>query len=212
MALSDTLVKSLEVKEVQAGSTAVLNCNSNDYDHNFMFWLLDLNKVIGPGNAHDDKKYKYEVLSGKLFINSVSPSEQGFYTCVSKKINGSGFTIGNVEMIVKNAFSAVDVVKLVAIVASIIVLITCAIIYFRLKKEWAKYEKRTVVPVDDPEDEDAEEVYNPTTTVNQAVAGPSRNHSSDQLLYGIDNQGLDTDFNSVFENIQIKYPPQSSLI
>lgn len=67
--------------------------------------------------------------------------------------------------------------------------------------------------VDEGEEDDGDEVYNRTTTViNQAVAGPSRNQSSEQLLYGIDNQGLDTDFNSVFENIQIKQPPQASLI
>lgn len=76
--------------------------------------------------------------------------------------------------------------------------------------------------MDDTEDDDAEadEIYNPTTTTisqqqtsqqqaSQPVAGPSRNLSSEHLLYGIDNQGLDTDFNSVFENIQIKSPNRS---
>lgn len=70
------------------------------------------------------------------------------------------------------------------------------------------------ITVDEPEEEegDGEEVYNRTTTpaqspYSQPVAGPSRNQSSEHLLYGIDNQGLDTDFNSVFENIQIKTPP-----
>lgn len=63
--------------------------------------------------------------------------------------------------------------------------------------------------VDDTEEEDGDEVYNPTTTTTskkEPVAGPSRNPSSDHLFYGIDNHGLDTDFNSVFENIQIKSP------
>ena len=74
--------------------------------------------------------------------------------------------------------------------------------------------------VDDDEG-DGDEIYNRTTTPAQVVAqvrqvsqpapGPSRNLSSEHLLYGIDNQGLDTDFNSVFENIQIK-SPQASLI
>lgn len=72
--------------------------------------------------------------------------------------------------------------------------------------------------VDDDEG-DGDEIYNRTTTLTQAQArqvsqpapGPSRNLSSEHLLYGIDNQGLDTDFNSVFENIQIK-SPQASLI
>lgn len=64
--------------------------------------------------------------------------------------------------------------------------------------------------MDDPEEDDGDEIYNRTTTsINQPVAGPSRIPSSEQLLYGIDNQGLDTDFNSVFENIQIKTPHQS---
>lgn len=71
--------------------------------------------------------------------------------------------------------------------------------------------------VDETEEDDveADEIYNPTTTtINQPqaiqpVAGPSRNLSSEHLLYGIDNQGLDTDFNSVFENIQIKSPDRN---
>lgn len=69
--LDDTLanIKSTITTEVPAGSTAVLNCNSNDYAHNFMFWLFDKNKVIGPGNEFDERKYKYEVLSGKLHID-----------------------------------------------------------------------------------------------------------------------------------------------
>lgn len=62
-------IKSSVVTEVPAGATAVLKCNSNDYDHNFMFWLFDKNKVIGPGNVYDERKYKYEVLSGKLHID-----------------------------------------------------------------------------------------------------------------------------------------------
>lgn len=57
------------VTEVPAGSRAVLKCNSNDYDHNFMLWVLE-NAIIGPENSnYDESKYKYEVLSGKLHIN-----------------------------------------------------------------------------------------------------------------------------------------------
>lgn len=60
------------------------------------------------------------------------------------------------------------------------------------------------------EEEEADEIYNrTTTTINPPAPGPSRNQSSEHLLYGIDNQGLDTDFNSVFENIQIKTPSAS---
>lgn len=64
-----TPFKTSIVKEVPAGSTAVLNCDSNDYNHNFLFWLVNKTKVIGPDNDFDEKKYKYEVLSGKLRIN-----------------------------------------------------------------------------------------------------------------------------------------------
>lgn len=66
--------------------------------------------------------------------------------------------------------------------------------------------------MDETEEEEGDEIYNRTTTSinsSQPAPGPSRNQSSEHLIYGIDNQGLDTDFNSVFENIQIKSPQQS---
>lgn len=62
-------IKQLTVTEIPAGSTAVLNCHSNDVDHNFMFWLFNGTDVIGPGNVYNEQKYKYEVLSGKLHIH-----------------------------------------------------------------------------------------------------------------------------------------------
>lgn len=203
-------IKSTVVTEVPAGSTVVLNCDSNDYDHNFMFWLMDSHplQIIGPETTFDERKYKYEVLSGKLHINSVTPTESGYYKCFSKKLDGAGITVGEVEMIVQGStFSVVDGIKLGAIIISILVLIVCAVIYYRLSREWKnKYEGRAVVP--DDEEEDGDEIYNPTTTTAISpptpAPGPSRNQSAEHLLYGIDNQGLDTDFNSVFENIQIK--------
>ncbi|CAG9563160.1 unnamed protein product [Danaus chrysippus] len=203
-------IRSSVVTEVPAGTTVVLNCDSNDYNHNFMFWLFDKNKVIGPGNEYDERKYKYEVLSGKLHIDSVSPTESGYYKCVSKNLDGSGITVGEVEMIVKgSSFTTTDAIKLTAIIVSILILIICTVIYSRLRKEWNKYDGRTVVPVEEDEEE-GDEIYNKTTTaISQPVPGPSRNPSSEHLLYGIDNQGLDTDFNSVFENIQIKSPSAS---
>lgn len=57
------------VTEVPAGSRAILDCQSNDFDHNFKFWILGSNKVVGPGNDYDERKYKYKVLSGKLHID-----------------------------------------------------------------------------------------------------------------------------------------------
>lgn len=139
-------VKNLVVTEVPAGSTAVLNCESNDYAHNFMFWMLDKNTVIGPGNDYDERKYKYEVLSGKLHISSVTPSESGNYKCISRNLDNTDISIGEVEMIVKgSAFSAVDAVKVIAIIVSIVVIVGCAVIYWRLRKEWSKYDGRYIV-------------------------------------------------------------------
>lgn len=201
-------IKNSIVTEVPTGSKAVLKCNSNDFAHNFMFWLFDdTNNIIGPGGKFDERKYKYEVLSGNLQIDKVSPAESGFYKCVSKNIDGSGYSVGEVKVLVTgSAFSAIDVVKLVAIIISIVVIIGCAVLYYRLRKDWKKYDGRSVVPVDDAEEDEGDEIYNRTTTaISQPVPGPSRNPSSEHL-YGIDNQGLDTDFNSVFENIQIKSP------
>lgn len=80
-------IKSLTVKEVPAGSTAVLNCHSNDLDHNFMFWLFNGTDVIGPGNVYNEQKYKYEVLSGKLHIH-VSKSS---WLIFSRLLNVIGF-------------------------------------------------------------------------------------------------------------------------
>lgn len=198
------------VTTVSAGSTAILNCTSNDFEHNFMLWY-NKNNIIAPGNSHNERKFKYEVLSGSLHINNVSPSDSGQYVCISKNLDGSGYLSNEVEMLVSGStFSPVDAVKLVAIIVSIIVIICSALLYYKLKKDWKKYEGRSVVPVHDIDDEDVDEVYNSTTTsISHPVPGPSRNPSSEQLLYGIDNQGLDTDFHSVFENIQIKSPERS---
>lgn len=82
-----------------------------------------------------------------MFVQSVSSDEAGYYKCVSKKLDGSAITVGEVEMIVTGStFSAIDAVKLIAIVVSIIVIIGCAVIYWRLRKDWNKYDGRAVVP------------------------------------------------------------------
>lgn len=48
-------------------------------------------------------------------------------------------------MVVKDSFSAMDGFKLMAIVISIIVIITCVVLYMRLRKQWNKYDGRGVV-------------------------------------------------------------------
>jgi len=56
------------VLEVPAGETAKLECPSNDDNHRFQFWQLKSNEILGPGNKINERKYKYEVLSGTLYI------------------------------------------------------------------------------------------------------------------------------------------------
>lgn len=56
------------ILEVSIGETAKLVCPSNDDNHRFQFWQLKNNQILGPGNRIDERKYKYEVLSGTLYI------------------------------------------------------------------------------------------------------------------------------------------------
>lgn len=56
------------ILEVSVGETAKLHCPSNDDNHRFQFWQLQSNQILGPGNKIDERKYKYEVLSGTLYI------------------------------------------------------------------------------------------------------------------------------------------------
>lgn len=56
------------VEEVPEGKLITLHCHSNDQDHNFLFWLLGKDIVIGPGNAYNYSVYEYEVLTGDLVI------------------------------------------------------------------------------------------------------------------------------------------------
>lgn len=65
---SETVNDVVTVKEVTAGHLAELPCLSNDDHHRFMFWQFGNNDIIGPGNPLNEKKYNYEVLTGKLFI------------------------------------------------------------------------------------------------------------------------------------------------
>lgn len=67
-AVLDSVVSQIVVQEVDVGSTAVLLCHSNDDHHRFQFWELEGNHLIGPGNEVDTSKYKFEVLSGTLYI------------------------------------------------------------------------------------------------------------------------------------------------
>lgn len=56
------------VIEVAPGETAVLQCPSNDEQHRFQFWWMKPDQIIGPGTALNSDKFKYEVLTGTLYI------------------------------------------------------------------------------------------------------------------------------------------------
>lgn len=56
------------VVEVAPGDTAILQCPSNDEHHRFQFWWMKPDQIIGPGTALNSDKFKYEVLTGTLFI------------------------------------------------------------------------------------------------------------------------------------------------
>lgn len=56
------------VIEVSPGETAVLHCPSNDEHHRFQFWWMKPDQIIGPGTSLNSDKFKYEVLTGTLYI------------------------------------------------------------------------------------------------------------------------------------------------
>lgn len=56
------------VIEVSPGETAVLQCPSNDEHHRFQFWWMKPDQIIGPGTELNSDKFRYEVLTGTLYI------------------------------------------------------------------------------------------------------------------------------------------------
>lgn len=64
----DCVLSQTIVQQVDVGDTAILPCPSNDDNHRFQFWQLQGDQVVGPGKEVNKAKYKYEVLSGTLYI------------------------------------------------------------------------------------------------------------------------------------------------
>jgi len=64
----DLLPPQHTIIEVSPGDTAVLQCPSNDEHHRFQFWWMKPDQIIGPGTAPNSDKFKYEVLTGTLYI------------------------------------------------------------------------------------------------------------------------------------------------
>lgn len=157
------------------------------------------------------------------FNQKVTFDESGYYRCISKNLNSENLNIGAVEMVVQNN-SDLEAIKIIFIVISLIVLIVCAVIFYRMRKDDKRRNARLVMlgnrsilllkifyiintwlfsAEDDDDEGSGDEIYNRTTTViNDSVPGPSKQPS--EHITGIDNEGLDTDFNAAFEQISIK--------
>ncbi|XP_054261179.1 uncharacterized protein LOC128985585 isoform X2 [Macrosteles quadrilineatus] len=131
------------VQEVGLGDMAVLNCPSNDESHRFQFWQLQTqNLMIGPTNKFNRDKYKYEVLTGTLYIRGVSSNEQGVYTCICKHISNNSFYAENVELVVKRDWEEVyetdhftNVFRVVLMVTILLVLIALLLVLYNMRTD-----------------------------------------------------------------------------
>ncbi|XP_031370137.1 uncharacterized protein LOC102670599 isoform X1 [Apis dorsata] len=193
-------VSTVTVTEVPAGHLAELPCLSSDDYHRFMFWQLkDDHHIIGPGNPMDENKYNYEVLTGKLFIKSVSTAESGFYRCISKGIaDHSAINIHSVELVVKKDWEDVwendfETNLLRGMAAVMVVVVAIAIVLFIITTK----RKRNHRFFDLEESrENSPEKYTPNVNAGPAVTAPTIE------VGGIDNTALDIDFPRVFKQMQ----------
>lgn len=73
--------------EVPYGENVVLQCQSNDENHIFDFWVVENQQVvIGPSNiGYDIRKFKYEILTGNLTIR-VSSTDTRFVKSTNNSI------------------------------------------------------------------------------------------------------------------------------
>ncbi|XP_034239894.1 uncharacterized protein LOC117644487 [Thrips palmi] len=203
-ALADVIVK-----EVAAGAMAILECHSNDDHHRFAYWQLHDDKVVGPGNAYDDYKYKYEVLTGRLYIKGVSTSEAGFYKCVSRALaaaDPANIKIDNVELIVKKDWEEVyeddpenNTFRAVTALTVVLVLLLVLLFFLRMRRS------RPLRFRDLIDEESQDEAPAAAAAQGQARADvyrPTTLPSSSQGLGVKDNLAVavDTDFPTVFES------------
>nr|CAD7443013.1 unnamed protein product [Timema bartmani] len=192
------------VQEVPVGATAVLPCLSNDDNHRFQFWQLIGDQVVGPGNLPNRDKYKFEVLTGTLYIRSVSTAEAGFYKCISKGIEGSDLSIKSVELIVKKDWDEVyendyetNLFRGLVAVGSIVVLLVAGILAFYIYRRRKGSRFGDISDEESPDEEQPRGTYNPTT-----VPKASTSSKKSPVGQGVDNAGLEVDFPQVFKAMQ----------
>lgn len=206
-ALADVIVQ-----EVPAGGMAILECHSNDDHHRFAYWQLHDDKVVGPGNAYDDYKYKYEVLTGRLYIKGVSTSEAGFYKCVSRALaaaDPANIKIDNVELIVKKDWEEVyetdtqnNTFRAVTALSVVLVFLLLLLFFLRMRRS---RPLRFRDLIDEESQDEAPpaaaaaaqgqaraDVYRPTTLPSSSQG---HNGGKDNLAVAVD-----TDFPTVFES------------
>lgn len=200
VAKSEVARSAVTVSEVTAGHLAELPCKSSDDDHRFMFWqLTDDSKIIGPGNALDENKYNYEVLTGKLYIRGVSTAESGFYKCVSRGIQDtSAINIHVVELIVKKDWEDVwendfetNLLRGMAAVMVIVVGVAVVLLVLTIKRR----RSNRFFEMDESRENSPARYKGP----EQVVPAPQ---SGVESARGIDNVTLDVDFPSVFDQMR----------
>ncbi|XP_076249576.1 uncharacterized protein LOC143188925 isoform X2 [Calliopsis andreniformis] len=199
--LKNEIVSStITVTEVPAGHLAELPCLSSDDYHRFMFWqLTDDRRIIGPGNAMDENKYNYEVLTGKLYIRGVSTAESGFYKCISRGIKDhSAINIHVVELIVKKDWEDVwendfETNLLRGMAATMVVVVGIAVALFVITTK--RKRNRKFFDLEESR-ENSPAKYTPNVSATPAVPIPTIDSS------GIDNVALDIDFPRVFKQMQ----------
>nr|CAD7198038.1 unnamed protein product [Timema douglasi] len=221
----------IEVQEVPVGATAVLPCLSNDDNHRFQFWQLIGDQVVGPGNLPNRDKYKFEVLTGTLYIRSVSTAEAGFYKCISKGIEGSDLSIKSVELIVKKDWDEVyendyetNLFRGLVAVGSIVVLLVAGILAFYIyrRRKGSRFggmvsRLKTIyvfegvvinlldatLLVTDISDEESPDEEQPRGTYNPTTVSKASTSSKKlPVSQGVDNAGLEVDFPQVFKAMQ----------
>ncbi|XP_050429561.1 uncharacterized protein LOC126838849 [Adelges cooleyi] len=158
------------VIEVEPGATAVLECPSNDKDHRFQFWWLKSNEIIGPGSDMDSNKFRYEVLTGTLYIKEVTPEESGVYTCVCKNLGSISMSARSVNLAIKRDWEdvwendyTVNTIRVVAVLSVLTLILLLVYLYYLTSY---KTTNRTLHFREDDSEEDVtndKQIYRKTT-------------------------------------------------
>jgi len=135
-------VKNIEMNEnalieVSPGETAVLQCPSNDEHHRFQFWWMKPDQIIGPGSVLDSDKFRYEVLTGTLYIKQVTPQESGIYTCVCKNLGNISLQARSVQLEIKREWSdlwandyTVNSIRVAAVLSVLVLLLLLLYLFY----------------------------------------------------------------------------------